>query len=167
MKKLVLVATLFAIVSLVMVFAVGTVGADSLHPPDSKPPRTSGGAWLNKVYSEPAGAAARINFEMAGHRARPGLYVIVTREGKELASWYARGGETDSGWISDLTLPYRKVWVEVLYYSGPGANPARMRMLNNLPPKRFSWLARNTAHALEVAWPDEPLMSEVHMAKPN
>lgn len=153
-----------------MMFTAGIAGADSLyggHDKEPQPPKTEGGAWLNKVYTEPSGAAVRIDFEVSMHKARRGLYVIKLADGDQLASWYARGGEVDSGWISNLDLPRDVEWVEVLYYSGPGANPVTMKILNHAPNKSYGWVAKNTSHALEVAWPDQPLMPMAGMAMPN
>jgi hypothetical protein len=171
MKKIALVTTLVTVAAVVMLFAVGLVGASGLndgHTDDQKPPKTEGGAWLNKVYKEPSGAAVRIDFEVAMHKARRGLYVINNADGGQLASWYARGGEVDSGWISNLDLPRDAVWVEVLYYSGPGAKPVKMKILNHAPKKKkYGWVAKNTSHAIEVAWPDQPLMPMAQMSSPH
>ncbi len=177
MKKLVNVSVLFGIVALVLLLVVGTVAA--------APPRQMGMPGMGPVprggvgpvreagpvdYSwhmntppaddEPVGTALRINFEVSGHRAKPGLYVVREDNGNELASWHARGGEVDSGWINNLEITRKTVWVEVLYYPGPNAAPIVMKILNHAPGQVYGWVSRGIGHALEVAWPDMPVKME-------
>lgn len=98
-------------------------------------------------------ACLRINFDIGGHVAQRGLFVVQEIGGRELASWYAEDGWQDSGWIKDIDISYPSVYVQVLYYSGPGATPVVMNMLNPAPNSEYGWLGRGMCHALEVAWP--------------
>lgn len=110
--------------------------------------------------AEPSGTAVRINFEMAGHQAKRGHYSVQVPGGAEVASWYALDGWVDSGWISDLELARDAVWVQVVYYPGPDTEGTVMTILNHAPDEEYGWLGMGMAHALEVAWPDQEVMSE-------
>jgi hypothetical protein len=177
MKKLVNVSVLFSTIALLILLVVGTVGASSslqFGPgegeiePEIEPggggegegeaePEGEGGELQE---AEPAGSALRIDFEVAGHKARGGLYVVQYAGGDVLTTWYARPGWEDSGWLSISNLPRKAVWVEVLYYPGPNTAPTKMRILNHAPGTEYGWVSQGVAHALEVAWPDQPLMYE-------
>lgn len=98
-------------------------------------------------------ACLRINFEIGGHVARTGLYVVQEVGGRVLASWYADEGWEDSGWITEIDISYPAVYVQVLYYAGPDTEPIVMRILNPAPGTQYGWLSRGMCHALEVAWP--------------
>jgi len=78
-----------------------------------------------------------------------------------VASWYALDGWVDSGWISDLDIKDDAELVQVLYYPGPETQPTVLRILNPAPGTEMGWLGKGKAHALEVAWPDVPLESEM------
>lgn len=97
----------------------------------------------------------RINFDVGGQSAKRGLYVVQETGGHVLVEWYAEDGWTDSGWFRDIDITFEAVYVQVLYYSGPGAAPIEMKILNPAPGSPYGWLSRGTCHALEVAWPDE------------
>ncbi len=98
-------------------------------------------------------ACLRINFEISGDEALRGLFVVQEVGGRVLASWYAEEGWQDSGWIKDIDITFPSVYVQVLYYSGPGADPIVMRILNPAPDSEYGWLGRGMCHALEVGWP--------------
>lgn len=95
----------------------------------------------------------RINFDVSGQEARRGLYIAQEVGGRFLAGWEADDGWKDSGWYYDIDITFPAVYVEVLYYHGPGADPVRMRMLNPAPDTDAGWLGRGMCHALEVGWP--------------
>ena len=97
----------------------------------------------------------RINFEVSGQAARRGLYVVKETGGRLLVEWYAEEGWQDSGWFKDIDITFPAVYVQVFYYSGPGADPIEMRILNPAPDTTYGWLARGSCHALEVGWPDD------------
>jgi cell division septation protein DedD len=99
-------------------------------------------------------SCVRINFEVSGHAATRGLYVVQETGGKVLASWYAEEGWQDSGWIRDIDISFENVFVRVLYYHGPGAEPVELKILNPAPGTPYGWMSRGLCHALEVAWPD-------------
>ena len=61
----------------------------------------------------------------------------------------------DSGWIKGIDIAYPSVYVQVLYYSGPGADPVVMKIVNPAPGTEYGWLGRGMCHALEVGWADK------------
>lgn len=101
-----------------------------------------------------APACGRINFDAGGDEARRGLFVLQETGGKVLASWYALDGWKDSGWFRDIDISHESVHVQVLYYSGPGAEPVVMAILNHAPDTPYGWMSWGMCHAIEVAWPD-------------
>jgi len=179
MKKLVNVSVVFGIVVLLMLVVVGAAGAASplqVGPGEGEiepeveiepggegeiEPEPEGGEAAEAAEAEPTGAAVRINFEISGHKAKRGHYSVQLPGGAEVASWYALDGWEDSGWISNLDLAHETELVQVLYYPGPGTEPTVMRILNHAPGNESGWLAQGMAHALEVAWPDQELVTEV------
>ena len=174
MKKLISVSVLFGIVALLLLLIAGPAGA---APPQQigrpgvggeREPGMETGGWgggepkggagvQGGAETEPGGTALRINFEVAGHKARRGLYVVQYPGGDVLASWSAYNGALDSGWINNIEITRKTVWVEVVYYSGPHAAPITMRILNPAPGTAYGWVSQGVAHALEVAWPDMPV----------
>jgi hypothetical protein len=99
-------------------------------------------------------ACLRINFDISGDEARRGLFVVREVGGRELASWYAEEGWTDSGWIYGIDIPYPSVYVQVFYHHGDGSPPIEMRIVNPAPGTSYGWLSRGQCHALEVGWPE-------------
>jgi len=165
MKKLVNVSVLFGIVALVLLLAVGQAGA--APPPQMGPPPGGGekpGGWgpgpvpQGEAEVEPTDTALRIDFEVSGHKARSGLYVVRYPGGDELTSWYARYGAIDSGWIN-VEITRKTVWVEVIYYPASHGAPITMKILNHAPDTAYGWVSQGMAHAIEVAWPDMPVKS--------
>ena len=175
MKKLVKVSILFGIAALLMLLVVGSVGAASplqigpgegeIEPEIEIEPGGEGEVEAEPeeaaaAEAEPEGAAVRIDFEVAGHAAKRGLYIVQTPGGGEIASWYALDGWEDSGWISNLEFGKETVWVEVVYYPGPDTEGTVMRILNHAPDEAYGWVSQGIAHALEVAWPDMEILAE-------
>ncbi|MDX1415238.1 MAG: hypothetical protein R3293_13665 [Candidatus Promineifilaceae bacterium] len=153
MKKAVSWGTLFGLVALIVLLAVGTVGAQDEMPEDAEPE-----AVEVPAEPDPKGTAVRINFELApGHSAKRGHYSVQDEGGGEIASWYALDGWRDSGWIDRLDIARETVLVRVLYYPGPDTEPTVMRILNPAPFTEFGWMSQDIAHAIEVAWPDMPV----------
>ena len=184
MKKLVNVSALIGIVALLMLLAVGTAGAApplQLGPGEGEreiePEIEPGGGLPGEGEPEPggggtggadsSGTAVRINFEVGGHSARRGLYVVKDLGGKMLASWNALDGWKDSGWISILDIPRKTIWVEVFYYPGPNTQPTAMRIVNHAPGTAYGWISQGMDHAIEVAWPGIPLMADVMTVRPD
>ena len=50
--------------------------------------------------------------------------------------------------------------MEVVYYPGPDTEGTVLTILNHVPDEPYGWVASNEAHALEVAWPDQELVTE-------
>lgn len=98
-------------------------------------------------------SCVRINFDVSGQEARRGLYIVQEVGGRFLAGWEADDGWKDSGWFYDIDITFPAVYVEVLYYHGPGADPVRLAMWNPAPDTDSGWLGRGMCHALEVGWP--------------
>ncbi len=149
MRKLALLRVLFGVAALLLLLAVGSAAAEDMAP-----------AAEDEVVVEaaPAGTAVRIDFEIAGQTAKRGHYSVQTPGGGEIASWYAMDGWEDSGWLAIEEIGPGSIWVEVMYYTGPGAMPERLMILNHVPGDEYGWVANGEAHALEVAWPDTDLV---------
>ena len=166
MKKFARVSVLFGIVALVMLLAVGSAGALEIEP-EIEPGVDPVGEGEIEPEPEaapeaaPEGTAVRIDFEIAGHVAKRGHYSVQQLGGGEIASWYALDGWEDSGWISNVDIGNRTVWVEVVYYPGPDTEGTVMRILNHAPDEAYGWVSDGMAHALEVAWPDQEILAEV------
>lgn len=193
MKKLVIVSTLIGIVALLILLVVGSAAAApplQLGPgegereiePEIEPggglpgegePEPGGGGpsgadpSLQEDGADSSGTAVRINFEVGGHSARRGLYVVKDLGGKVLASWNALDGWKDSGWISILDIPRKAIWVEVFYFPGPNTQPTAMRIVNHAPGTAYGWISQGIGHAIEVAWPGIPLRSDVMTVRPD
>lgn len=173
MKKPVGTAVILVIVVLALLLVVGAAAAAPPAQMDGPgrpmPGPVPGGMWgphggkpgpwmpAPVVEAEPSGTAVRIDFEVSGHRAHQGLYVVRYPDGDEIASWSAYEGAVDSGWIGDLEITRKSVWVEVVYYPGPHAAPVKMKILNPAPGTAYGWISQGMSHALEVAWPDMPI----------
>lgn len=154
MKKLFGVSVVF--IALTLLFVVGLVGAQEAD----EPPMATDEPSTLPTEEEPSGTAVRIDFELAGQVAKRGHYSVQVPGGAEVASWYALDGWQDSGWISDLELAKEDVWVQVVYYPGPDTEGTVLTILNHVPDEEYGWLGMGQAHALEVAWPDQEIMSE-------
>lgn len=175
MKKSVKKSVLFGIVTLLVLLVIGSAGASPLGLPGEPEPEPEGGgsggdeteleiigplgksASLRESGSDPAnpsGTAVRINFEVSGHKALRGLYLLQEPGGDVLASWYALDGWTDSGWFENLDIARETIYVQVLYYPGPDTKPTKMKIVNHAPGTEYGWVSRGVAHAIEVAWPE-------------
>lgn len=123
-------------------------------------------ATATEVPKDRLPVCLRINFEVSGAEAKLGLYQILEENGKPLVSWYAEEGWEDSGVFCEIDISYPAVKLLVNYYSGPGAQPEQMWVLN--PPfeevvgfsptydRWWGWkgaVARGQSVAVEVAWP--------------
>jgi len=169
MKRLVKNGALFGIVALLLLFVIGVVGAAPLaqeglpvevesEPEITEPAGGEAEAEDEPAEADPSGTAVRIDFELAqGQSAKRGHYSVQLPGGAEVASWYALDGWMDSGWIDNLDIARETVLVQVLYYPGPETEPTVMKILNPAPGTESGWLGRGMAHALEVAWPDQPI----------
>ena len=152
MRKVASVSVLFVIVALLLFLMVGVAGAQDVPAEgEAEAPAEAG----------PEGTATRIDFEIAGQVAKKGHYSVQALGGGEIASWYALDGWEDSGWLSNIDIGNRTVWVEVVYYPGPDTEGTVMTILNHVPDEAYGWASNGMAHALEVAWPDQELVTEV------
>jgi hypothetical protein len=82
-KKLVKVSMLFGIAALVMLLAVGVVGAQEIEPEIEVEIEPGGEGEVEPepeaaeaTEAGPEGTAARIDFEIAGHTAKKGHYSV-------------------------------------------------------------------------------------------
>jgi hypothetical protein len=175
MKKLVQVGTLFGIVALILLLAIGSAAAYE-EEPEIEPEieveieieiepewgDSEFGSLTKPVEGEEgqavsaAGTATRIDFEQSEDSALEGWYVVQEVDGKRVAAWYAHDGYRDSGWINDLKISREAVHVRVLYYppgSDTSTEPTVMTIINHAPGEEYGWLARGMEHALEVEFP--------------
>jgi hypothetical protein len=74
-------------------------------------------------------------------------------DGPIVATWYARDGQTDSGWIMDISLTEEVVWVTVKFIPADGDPPVNMEILNPAGGTSFGWLQRGVCHAIEIQFP--------------
>ena len=167
MKKFVNMSTLLGIAALLILLAVGSAaaapplqfGPGEIEPelePESGGGLRGGGASLREdAPAEPSGTAVRINFEVSGHKARRGLYIIQDSDGNLVASWWAYNGQVDSGWFENIDISRETIHVQVLYYPGPNTKPTVMKIVNHAPGSAYGWMSQGIGHALEVAWPDK------------
>ena len=120
--------------------AVSATATPELTPTATKEPRLD--------------SCLRFNFDVSGDVAKRGLYVAQETGGRHLASWYAEEGWQDSGWIEGIDITFPSVYVHVLYYSGPDADPLMLQIVNPAPNTNDGWLSRGMCHALEIGWAD-------------
>ncbi len=97
----------------------------------------------------------RINFDLGGHVARQGRYIVQETGGHVVYSGEMGEGWMDTGWIRDLQISYQSVYVQVLFYNTPNAKPTEMEIVNPAPDTTYGWLSWGMCHALEVRWPVE------------
>ncbi|HRQ37397.1 MAG TPA: LysM domain-containing protein [Chloroflexota bacterium] len=102
-------------------------------------------------------SCARFNFMQGRDRYRgsmDGVYVLIDVTGGQIASWTAREGALDSGWINGLPLSHPSVHVRVLFYPryGGGA-PIQMEIVNPAPGTGYGWLTQGACHSIEIQYP--------------
>jgi hypothetical protein len=73
--------------------------------------------------------------------------------GKLLATWQAREGDVDSGWLSNLTTSFESVHIVVTFYPGDGSAAVNMQIVNPAGGTSYGWLTRNVCHAVEIQYP--------------
>lgn len=141
----------------------GTVSPPQLTPTASPSATPPGGTEIPPEITPTASptvaktprqnACFLINFEVGPDEARRGLYVVQDVGGGVLGEWYALDGWTSSQWIREVDIAFPSVYVRVLYYSGPGAEPFELDILNPAPGEPYGWVGRGMCHAIEVAFP--------------
>lgn len=112
-----------------------------------------GATAIPTIVPDPQTACLRINFEVSGDLAQAGTYEVREVNGRPLASWSAQSGWQDSGWIQDIEISFKAVYVNVFYQPGGSADPVQMAIWNPAPGTQYGWVARGMCHALEVGWP--------------
>ncbi|MCA9952286.1 MAG: hypothetical protein KDE48_21695 [Anaerolineales bacterium] len=134
-----------------------TIATNTPFPPTATvlPPEITATASVTPTKEPRENTCLRINFDIGGHEAKRGLYVVQEVGGRVLYTWYAEDGWQDSGWVKDIDITHPSVYVQVLYYSGPGAEPVEMEIVNPAPDSAYGWLSRGMCHAIEVKWPGE------------
>ena len=175
MKKLLRLSILFGIVALLLL-AIGSAAAYEIEPEieptgevEIEPEWADHEFWPldhpeqgeegQAVSAD--GTATRIDFEQSEDSALEGWYLVEEVNGPRVAAWFALDGFEDSGWINDLNITGEAVHVRVLYYppgSDASTEPTVMTIINHAPGKEYGWLARGTAHALEVEFPAEAMV---------
>jgi LysM repeat protein len=101
-------------------------------------------------------ACTRFNFLAGRDRyqgSRAGRYEMNEVTGKLLATWQAREGDVDSGWLSNLTTSFESVHIVVTFYPGDGSAAVNMQIVNPAGGTSYGWLTRNVCHAVEIQFP--------------
>lgn len=102
-------------------------------------------------------ACARFNFEAGRDGAtgsrQAGTYIMRQTTGEDLASWFARTGDKDSGWLHGIALSFEAVHVTVTFYPANGGAAIPMQIVNHAPDTSAGWLARDMCHAIEIQFP--------------
>ena len=117
------------------------------------PPPTPNVPTETPVSVPPDDACLRFNFDIGGDEAREGTFVAQEVGGRILATWSARDGWQDSGWIEGIQISHQAVYVDVYWISPDGSERIKMKMLNPAPGTEHGWVARGMCHALEIEWP--------------
>ncbi|MCL4264645.1 MAG: LysM peptidoglycan-binding domain-containing protein [Anaerolineae bacterium] len=102
-------------------------------------------------------SCARFNFMQGRDRHRgsmDGIFVLVDVTGGQIASWTAREGAVDSGWINGLPLSHPSAHVRVVFYPRyGGGSPIQMEIVNPAPGTPYGWLTQGACHAIEIQYP--------------
>lgn len=102
-------------------------------------------------------SCARFNFMQGRDRHRgamDGIFVLVDVTGGQIASWTAREGAVDSGWINGLPLSYPSAHVRVVFYPRyGGGSPIQMEIVNPAPGTPYGWLTQGACHSIEIQYP--------------
>ncbi|GIK58435.1 MAG: LysM peptidoglycan-binding domain-containing protein [Chloroflexi bacterium] len=102
-------------------------------------------------------SCARFNFMQGRDRYRgamDGIFVLIDVTGGQIASWTARPGAVDSGWINGLPLSHPSAHVRVVFYPRyGGGSPIQMEIVNPAPGTPYGWLTQGACHAIEIQYP--------------
>jgi subtilase family serine protease len=116
--------------------------------------------YLNQQVDGKCGAGStttRIDFEIGLDAVKgvreAGMFRVFELNGYEVASWYGRAGEVDSGWMPNARISGSSVLVYVEFYPNSGGAPIRMEILNPAPNSEYGWLTQGKSHALEIQYP--------------
>ncbi|MBK8900143.1 MAG: hypothetical protein IPM53_03080 [Anaerolineaceae bacterium] len=83
-----------------------------------------------------------------------GIYIMQEPSGHRLATWTAKQGWLDSGWLRNLPLSRTEVHVQVFFYPATGGGPIPLEILNPAPATADGWLANDICHAIEIQFPE-------------
>lgn len=83
-----------------------------------------------------------------------GIYLMQELSGHQLATWTAKQGWLDSGWLRNLPLSRSEVHVQVFFYPADGGGPIPLEILNPAPSSANGWLADDVCHAVEIQFPE-------------
>ncbi|WP_420645154.1 hypothetical protein [Candidatus Leptofilum sp.] len=83
-----------------------------------------------------------------------GIYMMQEPSGHQLATWTAKQGWLDSGWLRNLPLSRSEVQVQVFFYPTVGGGPIPLEILNPAPGTTNGWLANDVCHAIEIQFPE-------------
>lgn len=105
-------------------------------------------------------ACTRFNLELGRDSKTgsvvPGVYKMFEHStGSELASWEAKAGWKDSGWLEDIKLAHADgTYVEVYFYPTSGTpGSVKLEIINPAPGTSFGWLSPGICHAIELQFP--------------
>lgn len=83
-----------------------------------------------------------------------GIYIMQELSGHRLATWTAKQGWLDSGWLQNLPLSRSELHVQVFFYPTNGGGPIPLEILNPAPGTAYGWLANDVCHAIEIQFPE-------------
>jgi hypothetical protein len=83
-----------------------------------------------------------------------GIYIMQEPSGHRLATWTAKQGWLDSGWLRDLPLSQDVVHVQVFFYPEYGTGPIPLEILNHVPNLPYGWVSNEQCHAVEIQFPE-------------
>ena len=102
-------------------------------------------------------ACTRFNFRQGRDQttgAHAGTYVLVNSDNGPIASWVAKEGQLDSGWINNIPIPFLSINTKVIFYpADAGQPPVQMEIVNPAPGSSLGWLTRELCHATEIQFP--------------
>ncbi|WP_420630104.1 hypothetical protein [Candidatus Leptofilum sp.] len=83
-----------------------------------------------------------------------GTYILQEPSGHRLATWTAKQGWLDSGWLHNLPLSQDVVHVQVYFYPASGTGPIPLEILNHAPDLPYGWVSNDQCHAVEIQFPE-------------
>lgn len=143
-------------VNLINVGQVLAIPSGAYVPPIPVPQPSAPAAVQETEPVEAGRACTRFNFLVGKDRhtgSRPGLYVMRRSTGGDLASWYAKEGDVDSGWIGGIDISFPSVHVTVTFYPADGSWPILMEIVNPAGGTNYGWLSNGMCHAVEIQYP--------------
>jgi hypothetical protein len=100
----------------------------------------------------------RFNLEIGRDKERgtpgDGTYIMQEVTGQLIATWLAKDGWLDSGWLRNVPLSRSPVHILVFFYPAVGGGPIQLEILNPAPGLSYGWLANDLCHAIEIQFPE-------------